>query len=275
MLDKQEFEKYPALTEIIQHFASHVPVRLDEWSMLLAEINAALQAASQPPAVRGIDATPFETNTDRHSVTGLTTGEYELAFIPCATDDPRRIGAYQSTDGESECCVRELHLPVQPTGAVWVKGEYERLYDRLKAGVERPIPCFVNYNWDRKDKTKIMRDICTVRTDFMDFSARGIGYGGASHVIPESEREEFLEECERLSVEWLDESGESPTAAGDGKEAIEFADWINRQGLEARYSDDGKSKCWFDYRGRFHTSYPTTAQLYDIYQREKQHPTLV
>lgn len=54
MSDKQEFEKYPALTEIIQHFAAHVPVDLRMWSNFLEEINNALQAASQPPAVKGL-----------------------------------------------------------------------------------------------------------------------------------------------------------------------------------------------------------------------------
>lgn len=57
--------------------------------------------ASQPPAVKGAE------------------DKYELAFTPCTADDPRMTGMYQSADGESEFCVRELHVPVKesPTAA--------------------------------------------------------------------------------------------------------------------------------------------------------------
>ena len=55
MEDKQEFEKHPALTEIIQQFACSVPASTWMWSKLLGEINNALKAASQPPAAKGAD----------------------------------------------------------------------------------------------------------------------------------------------------------------------------------------------------------------------------
>jgi hypothetical protein len=159
MSDKQEFEKYPALTEIIQHFASHVPVRLDEWSTLLAEINAALQAASQPPAVRG---------------------------------------------------------------AVWVQDELPH-YGRM---------VLVEYHDGSFGKTCLLPNISD------DFWGRTV-------------------------KRWLDES---PTAAGDGKEAIEFSEWIE----ENRITRDIDGAWIYQEIGATYVKAFTTAQLYDIFKQQNK-----
>jgi hypothetical protein len=91
-------------------------------------------------------------------------------------------------------------------GAGWVTGQYDRLYEQLRAEPTKRIACFVDYNWYRENPAKIARDICTIRGETMEFVSRGIGYGGADIWIgEENEKKEFLEECERLHVQWLDE----------------------------------------------------------------------
>lgn len=99
------------------------------------------------------------------------------------------------------------NVPVSGQGAIWVKGDYDRLYDQLKAESERKIVCWVNYEWRYKNKVgEILRDICAIMGKVMGFNARGIGYGGVEIWIgTEDEKKYFLEECKRLDVEWLDE----------------------------------------------------------------------
>lgn len=96
--------------------------------------------------------------------------------------------------------------------STWVKGEYEKLYNQAKAG--KRIPCYVDYDAFRDGSPKY-RDICSVghNPTRLEFSARGIEY--SAYIKPgKNELKEFLAECERLNVEWLDESPASP--AGDG-----------------------------------------------------------
>lgn len=106
-------------------------------------------------------------------------------------------------------------------GAVWRKDSYDRLYDQVKGG-KRTV-CYVDYNFPN-DPTLPVRDICTIRPNHMEFTARGIGYGGAGALLKgEDEKTFFLKECERLNVEWLDESG-IPAA---GNDAVEFFEWAS------------------------------------------------
>jgi hypothetical protein len=100
--------------------------------------------------------------------------------------------------------------------AVWITGEYDRLYDQLKAEPDRKIVCWVDYEWRWKEAdgtttTEICRDICAIRGDQMEFSSRGHGYGGTMAIFKgEDEKTYFLQECERLHVQWLDEGKEAP-----------------------------------------------------------------
>lgn len=121
----------------------------------------------------------------------------------------------------------EIGSQRQQAGPGWVKGDYDRLYNLLKAGVERPIACFVDYNYDWQRPDAVMRDICSIRSGHMEFSARGIGYGGAKYVDAAYEKNEFLQECERLNVEWLDEGQTSTTPKeSDAVDPMEFAEWL-------------------------------------------------
>jgi hypothetical protein len=100
----------------------------------------------------------------------------------------------------------ELRLK-QAQQAVWVKGDYDRLYDQVKA--DKRTICFVNY-FSGYDNEKLgpMRDICTCASDGMEFFARGIGYGNPRHFMYKGmdEKQSFIALCEHINVEWLDES---------------------------------------------------------------------
>jgi hypothetical protein len=125
--------------------------------------------------------------------------------------------AFETTGGGTRHYVRDVLFPImeregllltdQQTGARWVTGQYDRLYTQLKAEPDRKIVCWVDYQWGLRDEPKeILRDICAIMGRVMGFNARGIGYGGAEIWIgEENEKKEFLEECERLHVQWLDE----------------------------------------------------------------------
>lgn len=122
-------------------------------------------------------------------------------------EDMKAWGKYVESDmGIDLWKTRALAAEKRP---VWVKDEYERLFEQLKAEPERKIVCWVNYQWRvTGEKGDILRDICSIMGKVMGFNARGIGYGGTETMNGlEGEKQEFLEECERLNVEWLDEYG--------------------------------------------------------------------
>lgn len=145
----------------------------------------------------------------------------------------------------------KVEVGEQP-GAAWVKGHYDRLYDQLKSG-KRSV-CYVDYRWDTDMEP--CRDICTIREGHMEFSARGISYGGVAYIrIDENEKEEFISECERLNVEWLDEG----TVAGREEDAVGFAEWIRT--FEALDKQHGY---WVL------ESQITTAQLYEKFKQQKE-----
>jgi hypothetical protein len=104
----------------------------------------------------------------------------------------------------------------------WVTGQYDRLYDQLKADPQRKVICWVDYSWRLKDANPVMfRDICTVWGERLEFVSRGHGYGGADLMIGwDDERKYFLDECNRLHVEWLDESGGASV-----DDVINFSEW--------------------------------------------------
>lgn len=89
-------------------------------------------------------------------------------------------------------------------GAAWLKGEYSRLYDQLKADPKQRIVGFVDYN--RFGNNEVFRDICTIRGETMEFVSRGHGYG-SSRFMSGNEKELFISLCESINVEWLDERG--------------------------------------------------------------------
>lgn len=147
-----------------------------------------------------------------------------------------------------------------PVSAEWVKGNYDRLYDQLKADVNRRIVCFVDYDgFSRRDGSAPCRDVCTVRGDRMEFLARGIGYGGAESWLDETDkRVAFLKDCVRLNVEWLDEIGQS------NKDAVEFAEWVAGNAFMS-----AKKEGWL-LNGSAHRAPITTEQLYNEYQKQNK-----
>lgn len=125
---------------------------------------------------------------------------------------------FETVGGSTRHYVRDVLLPLMEkkglkiikqgeaqAGAGWVKGDYDRLYDQVKGG--RRKVCYVDYYWDRDTSKEPCRDITTIRADYMQFSARGISYGGPWDMDKEESdiKKEFIAECERLNVEWLDE----------------------------------------------------------------------
>jgi hypothetical protein len=114
-------------------------------------------------------------------------------------------------DWEERCLKAEAQLAV--ASPVWVSGDYDRLYDRLHTDPEKRIVCYVDYTgFSRTDGGPPCRDICTIKGKRLEFTARGIGYGGAW--LDEGDKKEaFLQDCVRLNVEWLDETpNEQPDA---------------------------------------------------------------
>jgi hypothetical protein len=138
-----------------------------------------------------------------------------------------------------------------------------RWYDQLKADPEKRIPCYVDYDgFSRKDGGPACRDICTVKGNRMEFTARGIGYGGAeSWLDDEDKKEAFLKDCVRLNVEWLD----AQPVEQKENDAVKFADWID---------ENAYSKVNGLWRS---DSYPageaqllTTEQLFNEYQKQNK-----
>jgi hypothetical protein len=86
------------------------------------------------------------------------------------------------------------------SGAVWVKGEYDWLYDQLKAEPEKNIVAYIDYSFLNG---RAYRDIKTIRGSTMEFVSRGHGYGLGMDV----DKQRFILLCLEKNVEWLDESG--------------------------------------------------------------------
>lgn len=100
----------------------------------------------------------------------------------------------------------------------WIKDKYEKLYARAKEGFR--TVCYIDYDFYRDGGTHPMqRDICTIghNPTHLEFSSRGHGYSG--YIEPdENELKEFISECKRLNVEWLDES--TPASIEDEAEKL-------------------------------------------------------
>jgi hypothetical protein len=107
---------------------------------------------------------------------------------------------------------RESHaerppVPIPEKGAIWITGQYERLYDQLKEEPERKIICWVDYDgFKRMGDLEPCRDICSIRGVNMSFIARGISYGDVQYLHGDHQRKYFIELCEQTHVQWLDES---------------------------------------------------------------------
>lgn len=107
--------------------------------------------------------------------------------------------------------------------AVWVKGNYERLYNQIKGG-KRTV-CYIDH-----PRFFQQRDICTIKPNSpdMEFSSRGHGYGGINDPgYCGSEIERFIQLCRGLNAEWLDESGLA--SSREREVAIAFAEWISQE----------------------------------------------
>jgi len=154
-----------------------------------------------------------------------------------------------------------------PQGIGWVTGEYDRLYDQLKAEPERKIVCWVNYEWRWKNETSdILRDICAIMGKVMGFNARGIGYGGTEIMIGwEDERKYFLEECERLNVQWLDESQPQP---GREVDAIAFAEWLNSNYISVENKDGVAVYVEYGPQEYHRKKQYKITELLDVYKKE-------
>jgi hypothetical protein len=103
------------------------------------------------------------------------------------------------------CTLLNRYAASQPPavrGTVWVKAS-ERLPKKLG-----------------KENSVIVRGIDDVGNPFVAYGFST--FSGLPTMYYELGSKSFVS----IDVEWLDESGESPTATGDGKEAIEFSEWL-------------------------------------------------
>lgn len=142
------------------------------------------------------------------------------------------------------------------TGVVWIKGEYDRLYDQLKVNSKKRIACFVDYEFKYGDnKTHVCRDICTIIGERMEFVSRGHGYGSVEF-MPGDEKTNFIGLCTEMNVEWL---CEGPAAVRE-EDAVGFAEWLDKERNEKRpnWSD---MKIW----GKANAF----AQLYELFKQQK------
>ncbi len=114
-----------------------------------------------------------------------------------------QVGKYRvSFEGLKKAVEEALRVQRGQPSATWLTGQYDRLYDQVKSG-KRTV-CYVDYNvWGTEN---VYRDICTIRAETMEFSSRGHGYGTAKYMSG-AEKELFIQLCESIHVEWLDESG--------------------------------------------------------------------
>jgi hypothetical protein len=125
--------------------------------------------------------------------------------------------------------------------AVWVKGDYDQLYEQVGKGI-RSV-CYVDYKWT---DGSICRDVCTIKpNNYLSLSSRGICYCSADQWPELSGKEAFIKMCEFANVEWLDETG-SQRQAGPG--------WVKASKRLPKFLSTMPIK----FEGRFHI-----ATLYD------------
>lgn len=189
-------------------------------------------------------------------------------------------GNEAALEAENKLLIHELEeLRKAQPGPRWVKGDYERLYDQLKANPEKKVACFVDYYWDR-DKTKgPLRDICAVRGNTLEFNARGIGYGGAPSWFDEVDKKEaFLDECVRLNVEWLDEQPAAVWVKGTCNFPIKkpviakkFISYLNKEVIGTASSATGEMIC-FDWGGSSVCLAIGHEELNDLYWLDESAP---
>lgn len=100
-------------------------------------------------------------------------------------------------------------------GARWVRGDYGRLYDLGKSG--KRVPCYVDYDWSRDGKS-VIRDIAALNPSNMEIGVRGMSYLG----FIGNTKEEFISDCEKNNVEWLDESPCTCASLPTSDESVDF-----------------------------------------------------
>lgn len=88
--------------------------------------------------------------------------------------------------------------------------DYSRLFELICNDVK--VPCYVDYRFSNDDK-KSSRDICQCKrwNEYdIKIGARGIQYGGVDVWCKDrgTERDLFVQECERMNLEWIDYSSD-------------------------------------------------------------------
>lgn len=277
MSDKQITPEQALILRIVEQWGNVVNMpKMEQW---LKDY-----AASQPPSVKGED-------------------KYELAFIPCAADDPRRIGAYQSTDGESEFSVRELHLPVEPNGSVWVKAN-ERLpekrirvlaseghivweayidfngkwkwadvdnpayraiaYDPSLITHWMPLPSLPDESPTAAGEVSISRD--WINSLLMEFA---LLYRDMEHKDIANDAADYLDQkLNSKGVRYILDENERLIAAGDGKEGQELLDWIYENDIIR--TEDGTWERWDNGKALYRLFASGIDELYDIFKNRPQ-----
>ena len=93
-----------------------------------------------------------------------------------------------------------------------------RDYDRLLAllAERKEIVCFVDYNFFGST-SEPSRDVCSARCfeddNYIRISARGVQYNNA--LVQLSERDKFIQDCERMNLEFIDPQSAATSTKGE------------------------------------------------------------
>lgn len=111
----------------------------------------------------------------------------------------------------------------------WITGDYQDLYIQVKE-LQRRVVCYVDYDSSiRGEPADILRDICTIKGPVLNLLARGICYGDPTHpaYTADTEMDRFVQMCEYLNVQWLNELPGGANRPRDPR-ALIIADVVTR-----------------------------------------------
>lgn len=178
---------------------------------------------------------------------------YELAFIPCADDDPRSVGSYTSHDGQSLCYVRELHIPAAAQSEKrypWGPDEY---------------PDLSSCTPEQKHETIFGLIQLAAKEIMRMFYAFGLKTHIECKVVNEPTNETF--EFSFVKVGAAAQSGKEEAVQPNKEDAETLLKWIKENGI-TRHSNGHWYKWQPDTSEKFFAR--DNEELYDIYKQQNK-----